>query len=184
MMRSGLRWSAVTTVSKSQIFRRLPAVDELLRTAEVAALMAEHGRLNVIEAVHVVLNALRSEISSGALDCGKLEEALSTLPQALGRRVEQATAYSLRRVINASGVMIHTNLGRAPLSRLATERIAEITTGYSNLEFDLAKVSGGGAMNMRSVCLRVLCPPRHSLCGDRSGEQQRRGSAAGFGGAG
>ncbi len=127
----------MTTVSKSQIFRRLPAVDELLRTAEVAALMAEHGRLNVIEAVHVVLNALRSEISSGALDCGKLEEALSTLPQALGRRVEQATAYSLRRVINASGVIIHTNLGRAPLSRAAVERIAEVATGYSNLEFDL-----------------------------------------------
>ncbi len=142
-MPRGLRWSAVTTVSKSEIFRRLPAVDELLRTTEVAALVAAHGRLNVTEAARAELDELRSEISSGVLNGDKLEEALTELPHALERRVERATEYSLRRVINASGVMIHTNLGRAPLSREAVERIAEAATGYSNLEFDLEKGERG-----------------------------------------
>jgi L-seryl-tRNA(Ser) seleniumtransferase len=142
-MPRGLRWSAVTTVSKSEIFRRLPAVDELLRTTEVAALVAERGRLNVTEAARAELDELRSKISSGALDCDKLEEALTALPHALERRVERVMAYSLRRVINGSGVIIHTNLGRAPLSREAVERIAEAATGYSNLEFDLEKGERG-----------------------------------------
>jgi L-seryl-tRNA(Ser) seleniumtransferase len=133
----------VTTVPKSEIFRRLPAVDELLRMAEVAALVSEHGRLNVTEAARAELDELRSKISSGALDCDNLEEALIALPHALERRVEQATAYSLRRVINASGVIIHTNLGRAPLSREAVERITEAASGYSNLEFDLEKGERG-----------------------------------------
>jgi L-seryl-tRNA(Ser) seleniumtransferase len=123
----------------SEIFRRLPAVDELLRTPEVAALVAEHGRLNVTEAVREELVQLRAEISSGRLEGDKLEETLAALPDAVGRRVAQAIAYSLRRVINASGVLLHTNLGRALLSREAVERIAEIATGYSNLEFDLEK---------------------------------------------
>jgi L-seryl-tRNA(Ser) seleniumtransferase len=127
----------------SEIFRRLPAVDELLRTPEVAALVAEHGRLNVTEAARVELVQLRAEISSGRLEGDKLEETLAALPDALGRRVAQAIAYSLRRVINASGVLLHTNLGRAPLSREAVERIAESATGYSNLEFDLEKGGRG-----------------------------------------
>jgi L-seryl-tRNA(Ser) seleniumtransferase len=134
-----MRWSAVTTVRKSEIFRRLPAVDELLRTAQVAALVAEHGRLNVTEAARAELDELRLEISSGALDRDKLEEALTALPHALEHRIERMTAYSLRRVINATGVMIHTNLGRSPLSREAVKRVAEAATGYSNLEFDLEK---------------------------------------------
>jgi L-seryl-tRNA(Ser) seleniumtransferase len=142
-MLRGFQWSDVTTVPKSEIYRRLPAVDELLRTAGVAALVSVHGRLNVIEAAREELDALRSEISGGGLDCDKLEEALAGLPSALERRVERALAYSLRRVINASGVILHTNLGRAPLSREAVERVAEAAAGYSNLEFDLAKGERG-----------------------------------------
>ena len=109
----------------------------------MASLVAEHGRMIVTEAARAELDVLRSEISSGALDCGKLEEAITALPHALERRVEQGTAYSLRRIINATGVIIHTNLGRAPLMREAVERIAEAAAGYSNLEFDLEKGERG-----------------------------------------
>lgn len=133
----------MTNVFKSKIFRRLPAVDELLRTAEGAALVVDYGRLNVTEAMRLELDELRARISDGALDIDKLEEALAVLPEALERRVKRAAGYSLRRVINATGVIIHTNLGRAPLSREAAERIAETVTGYSNLEFDLDKGERG-----------------------------------------
>jgi L-seryl-tRNA(Ser) seleniumtransferase len=126
-----------------QIFRRLPSVDELLRIPAVAALVSEHGRLSVTEAARVELSDLRARISSGALNAEALDAELLALPSALQRRVVRAATCSLRKVINASGVLIHTNLGRAPLSRQAVERIAEIATGYSNLEFDLDKGERG-----------------------------------------
>jgi len=138
-----LYWRAVTTVTKSEIFRRLPAVDELLRVPEVTALLAERGRLTVTEAAREELDKLRVEISRGTLEGDKLEGVLAALPDALRRRVTQATAYSLRRVINASGVVLHTNLGRSPLSLEAAKHVAETAIGYSNLEFDLEKGGRG-----------------------------------------
>ncbi len=125
------------------VYRLLPSVDELLRTEAVAALLSEYGRLSVTEAARLELGGLRAKISSGAVTAETLDTELRALPVALQRRVAQATTCSLHRVINASGILIHTNLGRAPLSRLAIERIAEITTGYSNLEFDLDKGERG-----------------------------------------
>lgn len=127
----------------SEILRRLPAVDELLRTASMAPLIAEHGRFSVTEAVRAELDVLRTKISSGALPAVELDEALSRLPEILVSRVVRASSCSLRRVINASGVIIHTNLGRAPISPEAVTRIAESATGYSNLEFDLDKGERG-----------------------------------------
>ncbi len=130
-------------IPNPELFRRLPAVDELLRTIGVTALVAEHGWVGVIEAIRAELEGLRAKISSGALDRAELEQALSKLPELLATRLDLATACSLRRVINASGVVIHTNLGRAPLSPDALAHIAEFATGYSNLEFDLEKGERG-----------------------------------------
>ncbi len=134
---------AMNTIPNAQIFRLLPSVDELLRTEAVAAIMSKYGHLSVTEAARLELSGLRARISSGALTAETLDAALRTLPIALEHRVAQATTCSLRRVINASGILIHTNLGRSPLSRQAAERVAEITTGYSNLEFDLDKGERG-----------------------------------------
>src|SRR5207237_8017470 len=66
-----------------------------------------------------------------------LDLALSGVPSAIERELQQALRYSLRTVINATGVILHTNLGRAPLSHAAIDHIREIATTYSNLEFDL-----------------------------------------------
>jgi L-seryl-tRNA(Ser) seleniumtransferase len=145
-----------------QIFRRLPSVDELLRTEAVAALVSEHGRLSVTEAARVELSELRARISSGALNAETLDAELLALPAALHHRVVEAATCSLRKVINASGVLIHTNLGRAPLSRLAVERIAEIATGYSNLEFDLDK-GERGRRNAHAQDLFTRLFARHAI---------------------
>jgi L-seryl-tRNA(Ser) seleniumtransferase len=133
----------VSTVPKSEMFRRLPAVDELLKIPALVALSATCGRQTVIEVIRAELNDLRSQISRGALDEDGLEAALTSMTDALELRVARATLPSLRRVINASGVVIHTNLGRAPLSLEAARRVGEVACGYSNLEFDLEKGERG-----------------------------------------
>lgn len=152
----------ITTLSNPQIFRRLPSVDELLRTDAGVALVHKHGRSSVTEAARLELSGLRAKISSGALNDEALDAELLSLPVAMQKQVAQASACSLSRVINASGILIHTNLGRAPLSRLAVERIAEITTGYSNLEFDLDK-GERGRRNVHAQNLFARLFARHDI---------------------
>jgi len=129
--------SGMRTADKSALFRRLPAVDELLRAPEVAALVAGEGHAAVTEAARAVLARLRDEIAAGRLDEQRLELALGGIADAVARQLRQAMQPSLRPVINATGVILHTNLGRAPLSMAAIARIGEVAAGYSNLEFDL-----------------------------------------------
>jgi L-seryl-tRNA(Ser) seleniumtransferase len=109
--------------------RELPSVDRLLADERVSALAASHGRAPVVEAVRRVLEQARGEILAGA--------APSDLPRLVESELERRSAPRLRRVINATGVIVHTNLGRAPLPEAALDRIVEIGRGYSNLEYDL-----------------------------------------------
>ena len=115
----------------------LPSVDEVMRREELQALVAREGHAATIEAARGYLAQLRAEIASGRLDERGLQAAVETAADEIERRLREDLAYSLRPVINATGVILHTNLGRAPLSRAALERVAEIARGYCNLEFDL-----------------------------------------------
>ncbi len=128
------------TAALSQLFRKLPAVDDVMRDPAVGALVASYGHDSVVDAARIVLARLRQEITSGLLndDAGALELALSGLPGALENQLRQALSYSLQPLINATGVILHTNLGRAPLSAAAIEHIRETAATYSNLELDLA----------------------------------------------
>jgi L-seryl-tRNA(Ser) seleniumtransferase len=123
--------------SKSELFRELPSVDELVRAPGVAALAARHGAAAVTDAARAVLARLREEIASGLLDETSLQLALSGIADAVEQQVRRAAKYSLRPVINATGVILHTNLGRAPLPEAAFEHIRETAGVYSNLEFDI-----------------------------------------------
>src|SRR4051812_8480924 len=127
------------TADKSALYRRLPAVDELLREPAMAALAAREGHAAVTEAVRTVLGRMRDEIAAGRLDEKSLELALGGLADAgiISRELRQAMRHSLVPVINATGVILHTNLGRAPLSERALARVREAAAGYSNLEFEL-----------------------------------------------
>src|SRR5450432_2048625 len=122
---------------KSELFRELPSVDELMRQPEVMALGNIHGNPAVTDAARAVLGSLREEISSGLLDLSALQLALGGLPGAVETQLRRALGYSLRAVINATGVILHTNLGRAPLSESALAHIRETGGGYSNLEFEI-----------------------------------------------
>ncbi|HXP40329.1 MAG TPA: L-seryl-tRNA(Sec) selenium transferase [Candidatus Acidoferrales bacterium] len=135
------------TAAASELFRTLPSVDEVMRIPAVSALTASDGHASVVDAARIVLASLRREITTGLLDGDALELALSGLAGAVEKQLRQALSYSLRSVINATGVILHTNLGRAPLSEAVIEHIRGTGASYSNLEFDL----GAGARGKRDV---------------------------------
>jgi L-seryl-tRNA(Ser) seleniumtransferase len=130
-------------IAKSKLYRELPSVDELLHTPAVAALAASHGTAAVTDAAREVLSSLRGEIASGLLDESGLGIALSGIAGVVEEQVRQAMQYSLRPVINATGVILHTNLGRAPLAESVFEHIRETAGCYSNLEFDIERGERG-----------------------------------------
>jgi L-seryl-tRNA(Ser) seleniumtransferase len=129
----------VTSPAQSALFRRLPSIDDLLRSPGLAQLLSREGRDNVIAAARGVIAELRHQLSAGQLDSFQLDLAIARIPDAVELKLHQSIAPSLRPVINATGVILHTNLGRAPLSDAAADRVRHIATAYSNLEFDLER---------------------------------------------
>lgn len=123
--------------AQSELFRELPSVDEVLRTPDVARLAADQGPSAVADAARTVLARLREEIASELLDGPALQLALSGMGRAIEEQLRRALSYSLRPVINATGVILHTNLGRAPLLEAALGHIRETSAHYSNLEFEV-----------------------------------------------
>jgi L-seryl-tRNA(Ser) seleniumtransferase len=123
--------------TQAELFRDLPGIDELLRQPEIAALISQEGQAATTDACRVVLGRLRDEIAAGHLDADKLRIALTGIHGAIRSELDRALGYSLKPVINATGVILHTNLGRAPLAASAMEHIRETAEAYSNLEFNL-----------------------------------------------
>ena len=121
----------------SGLFRLLPSVDELLRGDGMQALAARDGHAATVEHSRAYLNELRARIGAGSITAAEVTAAVAAAPAEVGRRLQAEMAYSLRRVINATGVILHTNLGRAPLSGEALRHVVEIAQGYSNIEMDL-----------------------------------------------
>src|SRR5205823_2071367 len=130
---------------KANPLRDLPSVDALLRTGAGEALVEEHGRQAVVEALRAVLGEARA-----AETVPDQEGLLKTAAGRLGRPP------SLRPVLNATGVIIHTNLGRAPLAEIAIERVGEVAAGYSTLEYDLAAGTRGSRHDHLSGLLSSL----------------------------
>ena len=131
------------SAGQSELYRKLPSVDELLREAEVVAIAEREGRAVVVEAARHALEKLRQEIAAGAIVEDGLAARVATLPQVVEANVQRSLQPSLQHVINATGVVLHTNLGRAPLSSAALEAIQDTAGKYSNLEFDLASGTRG-----------------------------------------
>jgi L-seryl-tRNA(Ser) seleniumtransferase len=127
----------VKQTASSELFRKLPSVDEVVRDPAIQFLVENSGHDSVIHAARLVLARLRQEITAGLLDEVGLELALAGIAGAVEKQVRLALEYSLRPLINATGVILHTNFGRAPLSDAAMEHIRDTATSYSNLEFEL-----------------------------------------------
>jgi L-seryl-tRNA(Ser) seleniumtransferase len=121
----------------NDLFRLIPSVDDLIRGPEIADLAQADGQPAVLTALRTVLDKVRAEISRGTLDEAGVQLALSGVGDAVRRELRAQLDYSLRPVINATGVILHTNLGRAPLSPAALEHARQASVSYSNLEYDL-----------------------------------------------
>jgi L-seryl-tRNA(Ser) seleniumtransferase len=136
------RTKRAISAEQSELLRQIPSVDELLAQPRLAELSKRVDRNLVVEVARTVLDDLRgritgqiatailAEISPIACDRSALEERITSL-------VERILASSLLPVINATGVILHTNLGRAPLPESVVEEFRRAATQYSNLEYDL-----------------------------------------------
>jgi L-seryl-tRNA(Ser) seleniumtransferase len=142
----------------SNILRHIPPVHELLESCLEKSWGKDYSREQLLKIVREELNDLR-EHSGPDLSVPDKE----TLVLNIGRRVEQVSSYSLKKVINATGVIVHTNLGRAPISTNALAHVQEIAAGYSNLEFDLEKGERGSRDKHLDRLLRAILPVESSL---------------------
>jgi len=142
LRRGGRKWKLGFLMSPSQtqaeLFRLLPSVDELMRSHPMQAVAAREGNAATVEAVRWYLDQLRDAIGGGRLDRAQVVAAIDGAGGEIERRLRESLAYSLRPVINATGVILHTNLGRAPLSGEAVRHVGEVAQGYCNVELDLA----------------------------------------------
>ena len=135
--------------------RNLPSVNTLLQIAAVRELLDQHPRRVVLEAVRRTVDAARAR---GGLQRTEQEWAAS-----IASAVDEANQPSLRRVINATGVVLHTNLGRAPLAEPAILAIEETARGFSNLEYDLTSGKRGSRYSHCVELLRELTGAEDAL---------------------
>ncbi len=133
--------------------RDIPSVDRLLGSEPFTALLAEAPRSLVLRAIQEVQDGVRSAVAAG----GSVPDALRE-PAWYAARAAEALARlrrpSLRPLINASGVVLHTNLGRAPLAAAAQEAMVQVAGGYSNLEYELEEGTRGSRYHH---CAQLLC---------------------------
>jgi L-seryl-tRNA(Ser) seleniumtransferase len=125
--------------------RDLPSVSTLLETDGIRALLERHPRPIVVDAIRSAIDAARAADTSRRTE----QQWVATVASA----VEKTDRPSLRRVINATGIVLHTNLGRAPLAKSAVEAIERIARGFSNLEFDIETGKRGSRY---SHCVSLL----------------------------
>ena len=130
------------TQGHEALYRMLPSVHDLLGERALSkGTLHEHDRR--VLAIRRVLSTVREEIARNSHSPTTLRITIDQLPGAIDTEMQRGIPYSLRRLINATGVILHTNLGRAPLSRGAVENVSAVAAGYSNLEFDLERGERG-----------------------------------------
>ena len=123
-------------MNKNLLYRSIPKVDIILEFETIKSCIEEYGREIVIDAIRVEMDELRKFI--GQTDSEEAaKQAIDNVVTSIVKRVEKSLMPNMRKVINATGTILHTNLGRAPISEDHIKHIAEIATGYSNLEYNL-----------------------------------------------
>ena len=133
----------MATTPPTDSLRMLPQVEETLRAPELRALETIMERSVLADCVREAIGGLRRRILAGERPCADASEAARA---AVEGAVARALAYlrpSLRRVVNATGVVVHTNLGRSPLPEEAVRAVADVARGYSTLEYDVGSMARG-----------------------------------------
>lgn len=134
------------------ILRQLPSVDRLLNHDLAASLITVYGHPLIVEALRETLNVTRAQLRDGL---SELPTDVTLLEQAR-ERLESWLLPTLRRVVNATGVIVHTNLGRAPLSEATIQAMTAVAGGYSTLEFDVESGRRGSRSLHAEALLRRI----------------------------
>ena len=123
-------------MDKNLLYRSIPKVDVLLEDEKIKQMIEVYGRDIVIDAIRVEMDRLRKFIAK----CDSEEEAreqIQNLTEQIRLQAEKIFNPNMKKIINATGTILHTNLGRAPISLKHMKHISDIATGYSNLEYNL-----------------------------------------------
>jgi L-seryl-tRNA(Ser) seleniumtransferase len=139
--------------AKSELLRQIPSVDELLRQPRMAKLAGRIPRELLVEVAREVLASVRAEIT-GERGVAVIPIVPADLEDVIAREVERILSRTLQPVINATGVILHTNLGRAPLSPAILDELRQTAIHYSNLEYDL-EAGGRGKRDVHTAELLV-----------------------------
>ena len=119
--------------------RLIPSIEQLRQRPVVQRLEARYGRETTVQGLRDEAAALRQRLANDTAEVRDAADAAERIEAGLASRLAAALSPSLRSVINATGVIVHTNLGRAPLGRTAIDRVAALAGGYTNLEYDLSE---------------------------------------------
>ncbi len=129
--------------SLQQILREIPAVDELLQLDAIQQVLLQHPRKLVVESIRQILDEHRQAILADPDTAGRLDMQPARLVELILHRLAVLSRHTLRQVVNATGIIIHTNLGRSLLPEAAVERLVLLGRSYNNLEYDLASGKRG-----------------------------------------
>ncbi len=140
------RGRRTVSAERAELLRKIPSVDELLLQPRLAALSKRADRNLVVEVTRAALADLRARVA-GESNWTAISVDPASVEELISDQVEKILSRSLQAVINATGVILHTNLGRAPLPETAVDEFRRTATQYSNLEYDLE----AGARGKRDV---------------------------------
>jgi L-seryl-tRNA(Ser) seleniumtransferase len=124
-------------MAKRERLKELPAVDEILKSPEGKKWLLQYPRRYITQSIREAIERKRKLILKGR----KTGVTLKSIAPDIEKRLKELTAFSLRKVINATGIVVHTNLGRSPLSQKALDNIVTVASGYSTLEYEV--LTGG-----------------------------------------
>lgn len=123
-------------MNKNMLYRSIPKVDVLLENPDIVTLIENHHRDVVVDVIREEIDKLRNFIKEND-DINLIEEKINNLIENIKISTEKVYSYNIKKVINGTGTILHTNLGRAIISRKHADYLSEVVTSYSNLEYNL-----------------------------------------------
>ena len=123
-------------MNKNMLYRSIPKVDVLLENQDIVTLIENHHRDVVVDVIREEIDKLRNFIKEND-DVNLIEEKINNLIENIKISTEKVYSYNIKKVINGTGTILHTNLGRAIISKKHADYLSEVVTSYSNLEYNL-----------------------------------------------
>lgn len=139
-----------------KLFTLIPKVDELLEDDNISKLLDIMPRKLVVDSIREEMDLIREDIKNNILNEDTIHQRIKSLPKLIVKRANKKNSYRLKRVINGTGVVIHTNIGRSLIHKDIMDNVVEIATNYSNLEYDLEEgVRGSRYSHLEDIVVEI-----------------------------